>query len=642
MTSRLRKKHLTTVPNINLTVIAACVLRPSRLRLIVLVAVCSCVLSGQGQAQVQAQVQARQVGWTSRQGDLPNRSKTPLTTNVRPTADLPWRPSPKAATQVVPVADFSQGILPAGNVEESTEGDLDQEGTQSLLPTALTLPPIAIRRLQPTEHAAAIASVRQSLIKPRKLPTTLPATHSSMDPFEDPFADRTQTKDMGVIRQEADSEEMSPTALFADPFGDRELEAPESGYELSERLVNLRRIEEDEDEAEPSLRNDSSITASHGTNGYQPRIEIPATFEPDEAIRLHSPSTEFDRGKNVALVVHSATGVTPSLSPTLPQESTLRDVPEFPEYDPGPQKAPTPESIEGNQLPNLPEPPKPDGFSDESVLPIQDDEELPKPDEDAPGEQAEKGEDEPSSESDKTPSNCGRVYNDRDCCDQDENCRKAWDRLNQVTIADIEIDISPPLAPLPEDEADAEALREKLQEAPFREFRNQYGNVVASGTIEDFVNGNVMIRTPEGTLQAIPFRQLGYDDRCFFSAWWGIPNECLIRSNDLGIRDWTMTTFTWKATGVCHKTTFFEDVQLERYGHSAGPVLQPLISGAHFFANIGLFPYNAGVYPPTECHYVLGLYRPGECAPWLVPAFPLSRRGAVLETAGLFGFFGLF
>ena len=117
---------------------------------------------------------------------------------------------------------------------------------------------------------------------------------------------------------------------------------------------------------------------------------------------------------------------------------------------------------------------------------------------------------------------------------------------------------------------------------------------------------------------------------------------CIRDRDRLAIRDWTMTTFTWKASGVCHKTPFFEDVQLERYGHSAGPVLQPIISGAHFFANVALLPYNAGIYPPTECHYVLGYYRPGECAPWLVPAVPFSRRAVAAEALGLLGFFGVF
>ena len=36
---------------------------------------------------------------------------------------------------------------------------------------------------------------------------------------------------------------------------------------------------------------------------------------------------------------------------------------------------------------------------------------------------------------------------------------------------------------------------------------------------------------------------------------------------------------------------YFEDPQLERYGHSFPPCCQPLISGAHFFTRLPILPY---------------------------------------------------
>jgi hypothetical protein len=80
---------------------------------------------------------------------------------------------------------------------------------------------------------------------------------------------------------------------------------------------------------------------------------------------------------------------------------------------------------------------------------------------------------------------------------------------------------------------------------------------------------------------------------------------------------------------------YFEEVQLERYGHTAGPLLQPVLSGAHFFLNIASLPYQMGIHPPHECQHPLGYYRPGNCAPWLVPPIPLSVRGGLLA-AGLY------
>src|SRR5262249_5534538 len=55
------------------------------------------------------------------------------------------------------------------------------------------------------------------------------------------------------------------------------------------------------------------------------------------------------------------------------------------------------------------------------------------------------------------------------------------------------------------------------------------------------------------------------------------------RAPVFGGRHWSRTIFAWKAPATCHKPLYFEDVQLERYGHSWNPVLQPFMSAGHFF-----------------------------------------------------------
>ncbi len=116
------------------------------------------------------------------------------------------------------------------------------------------------------------------------------------------------------------------------------------------------------------------------------------------------------------------------------------------------------------------------------------------------------------------------------------------------------------------------------------------------------------------------------------------PCECPLYGAAYDGRHFSPLTFNWKATGVCHKPLYFEDAQLERYGHSWNPVLQPFMSGAHFFVSIPLLPYKMGVTPPNECIYSLGYYRPGSCAPYLIEPFPLSLRGALFEAIGVTGF----
>jgi hypothetical protein len=102
-------------------------------------------------------------------------------------------------------------------------------------------------------------------------------------------------------------------------------------------------------------------------------------------------------------------------------------------------------------------------------------------------------------------------------------------------------------------------------------------------------------------------------------------------------RNWPKITYNWKASGLCHKPLYFEQVAVERYGHSALPVLQDIISGAHFFASVAVLPYSMGLCPPDECQYSLGYYRPGNCAPYLIDPIPLSMRAGLFQATAIVG-----
>ena len=111
------------------------------------------------------------------------------------------------------------------------------------------------------------------------------------------------------------------------------------------------------------------------------------------------------------------------------------------------------------------------------------------------------------------------------------------------------------------------------------------------------------------------------------------PFECPLKSEEYKPRPQLGITYTWKASALCHKPLYFEEVALERYGHSVGPYLQPVASAAHFFLIVPALPYFMGVYPPNECIYTLGYYRPGSCAPYILDPFPISVRGGLAEAA---------
>jgi hypothetical protein len=115
------------------------------------------------------------------------------------------------------------------------------------------------------------------------------------------------------------------------------------------------------------------------------------------------------------------------------------------------------------------------------------------------------------------------------------------------------------------------------------------------------------------------------------------PPECGLADVAYKPRDFCQLTYTWKASNLCHKPLYFEQPRLERYGHSLPPLIQPAVCAAHFFGSVVLLPYKMGIDLPTECVYSLGYYRPGSCAPFQIPGFPLSPRGAAFEAGAMLG-----
>lgn len=87
--------------------------------------------------------------------------------------------------------------------------------------------------------------------------------------------------------------------------------------------------------------------------------------------------------------------------------------------------------------------------------------------------------------------------------------------------------------------------------------------------------------------------------------------------------------FMWVPANVFYSPLYFEDPQLERYGHTHGPLLQPLASSARFGVQLIGLPYQIALDPPHRRVYPLGFYQPGECAPKQVPAVPLNAKAAV-------------
>ncbi len=242
---------------------------------------------------------------------------------------------------------------------------------------------------------------------------------------------------------------------------------------------------------------------------------------------------------------------------------------------------------------------------------------------------------------DKPP--CARVYNGRNCCDEDEDCRAARLALKQDSIKTISLDITARFKPDAKTvEEENEQEQKQLRSMGSRVWRDRQGQFLAEGRVVDVHHRRIVVLQEDGSTKTILLGQLGEDETCFLAAWWQVPTECSLGYEQQAPRAWQPITYTWKASALCHKPLYFEERQLERYGHTTGPVFQPVLSGAHFFLNVAVLPYKMGINPPNECQYPLGYYRPGSCSPWLLPPAPLSVRGGLLQAGAITGVAFLF
>jgi hypothetical protein len=102
-------------------------------------------------------------------------------------------------------------------------------------------------------------------------------------------------------------------------------------------------------------------------------------------------------------------------------------------------------------------------------------------------------------------------------------------------------------------------------------------------------------------------------------------------------RGWSQSCYQWEASALYHNPLYFEDVPLERYGHSLPPPFQPLLSGAKFFGTIPFLSYKMVLEPMNEHIYALGYYRPGNPAPWLWYPIPIRYDATAVEAGIVLG-----
>ena len=90
-------------------------------------------------------------------------------------------------------------------------------------------------------------------------------------------------------------------------------------------------------------------------------------------------------------------------------------------------------------------------------------------------------------------------------------------------------------------------------------------------------------------------------------------------------RPWGVQSMQYAASGFCHRPLYFEEINLERYGHNFGLLPATVRVAAHFYGRVPLLPYMMAAECPEECQYTLGHYRPGSCAPAYCHHLPTAR-----------------
>jgi len=114
------------------------------------------------------------------------------------------------------------------------------------------------------------------------------------------------------------------------------------------------------------------------------------------------------------------------------------------------------------------------------------------------------------------------------------------------------------------------------------------------------------------------------------------------RPQPFPVREFPESVFAWEASNLIYNPLYFEDPQLERYGHTHHSLIQPFVSSGRFGLQLVGLPYQMALDPIDRCVYALGYYRPGECAPRKYYQIPLNEDALGTEALFLTGLIAIF
>jgi hypothetical protein len=100
--------------------------------------------------------------------------------------------------------------------------------------------------------------------------------------------------------------------------------------------------------------------------------------------------------------------------------------------------------------------------------------------------------------------------------------------------------------------------------------------------------------------------------------------------------------YCWEASNTFHYPIYFEDVSLERYGHSRHFLIQPFFSASYAAVQFVGLPYQMTIDQVRKKRYTLGWYRPGTYVPHRYHQVPWNTQAALTELGVVTGAYFLF
>ena len=153
------------------------------------------------------------------------------------------------------------------------------------------------------------------------------------------------------------------------------------------------------------------------------------------------------------------------------------------------------------------------------------------------------------------------------------DCIAQREMLKGQPLSSISLDVSPQLGDglrsFKKGAGDAtDAAREIATKTMRRDWTNFRGEHLATGKLVDLRYGNVILDV-SGQQRSLPLADLSDVDMTYVAEVWNLPTRCGSGYEPLAGRQFIPSTVQWKASGACYNPLYFEQVQLERYGHEA-------------------------------------------------------------------------